>query len=288
MATLLNRRRYMGGGSSLETMILAKYNVATTSQATRLTYNSTTSAMFTEMYIDGDKLPSVVDSYKFSSTGVHTVKYMLADTTTIGENAFRECRQMTDVTIPNSVTSLGTNAFRFCTSLVNIVFNSTLESIGQECFYSASSLSTVVIPNSVSTMGSGAFSRCTNLTDITLSQNITGIDGSTFQSCTSLASIKLHEGITGIGAAAFQSCSSLTSIVIPSTVTMIWGYSFQHCTSLISVTVNSATPPGISTASVFANNAEGRKIYVPAESVSSYKSATGWNTYSNDIEAIPE
>lgn len=268
-------------------IIVAKYNVVTTSQATRLTYNSTTAAMFTEMYIDGDKLPSVVDSYKFSSTGVHTVKYMLADITTIGENAFWQCRQMTDITIPNSVTSLGENAFRFCTSLVNIVFNSTLTSIGQECFYSASSLSTVTIPSSVVSLGMGAFSRCTNLTDITLSQNITEISASVFYGCTSLASIELHEGITGIGASAFKYCSSLTSIVIPNTVTMIWGYSFQHCTSLISVTVNSATPPGISASSVFDNNAEGRKIYVPAQSVETYKSTTGWSTYVNDIEAIP-
>lgn len=277
----------MGGRPSLETRIVAKYNVVTTSQATRLTYNSTTAAMFDGMYIDGHKLPSVVDSYTFSSTGVHIVKYVLADITTIGENAFRECRQMTEITIPDSVTSLGNNAFRFCTSLVSIVFNSTLISIGAGCFYSASRLSTVVIPNSVVSLGTEAFQNCTNLTNVRLSQNITGINYNVFQGCTSLSSIELHEGITTISSSAFRYCSSLTSIVIPSTVTMIYGYSFDRCTSLISVTVNSVTPPGISSTSVFSNNAEGRKIYVPAQSVTAYKSAAGWSIYADDIEAIP-
>lgn len=282
----VNRRRVMGGRPSLETRIVAKYNVVTTSQATRLTYN-TTAAMFTEMYIDGDKLPSVVDSYKFSSTGVHTVKYVLVDATTIGENAFRECRQMTEITIPDSVTTLGNNAFRFCTSLVNIVFNNTLMSIGAGCFYSASSLSTVVIPNSVVSFGSEAFQDCTNLTNVTLSLNITKINNNTFSGCTSLSSIELHDGITEIATSAFQYCGNITSIVIPSTVTMIRGYSFQNCISLISVTVNSVTPPNISSASVFTNNAEGRKIYVPAQSVTAYKSTAGWSIYADDIEAIP-
>ena len=34
---------------------------------------------------------------------------------------------------------------------------------------------------------------------------------------------------------------------------------------------------------MFSNNASGRKIYVPTESVEAYKSADGWSKYADDI-----
>ena len=34
---------------------------------------------------------------------------------------------------------------------------------------------------------------------------------------------------------------------------------------------------------ILINNASGRKIYVPMESVEAYKSAEGWSSYKNDI-----
>ena len=34
---------------------------------------------------------------------------------------------------------------------------------------------------------------------------------------------------------------------------------------------------------MFKNNASGRKIYVPAESVDAYKTASGWSNYASAI-----
>jgi peptide methionine sulfoxide reductase MsrB len=36
----------------------------------------------------------------------------------------------------------------------------------------------------------------------------------------------------------------------------------------------------------FHDNAQGRKIYVPAESVEAYKSASGWSYYADAIEGM--
>ena len=42
--------------------------------------------------------------------------------TSIGADAFRDCRGLTSVTIPNSVTSIGSGAFYSCRGLTSITF----------------------------------------------------------------------------------------------------------------------------------------------------------------------
>ena len=75
-------------------------------------------------------------------------------------------------------------------------------------------------------------------------------------------------------------------MTIPSSVTLIDEYAFYGCSSLTSVIVLATTPPTLSF-NAFTNNASGRKIYVPANSVNAYKAASGWSDYADYIEAIP-
>ena len=78
----------------------------------------------------------------------------------------------------------------------------------------------------------------------------------------------------------------MTSVTIPNSVTSIGQQAFAYCSTLTSVTVEATTPPTLGS-DAFSNNASGRKIYVPSESVSSYQAASGWSTYASDIEAKP-
>jgi hypothetical protein len=107
--------------------------------------------------------------------------------TRIGGNAFSGCKNLTSVTIPNSVTTME-GAFANCTALTSIT-----------------------IPNSVENID-GAFSKCTQLTTITLPKSITSIGDHTFFGCSSLKSITIPESVKTIGNEAFLGCSSLKSI----------------------------------------------------------------------------
>ncbi len=131
---------------------------------------------------------------------------------------------------------------------------------------------------------SGAFYGCRSLISITIPSSVTSIGISSFANC-SLTSITIPDSVTSIGTGAFSGCP-LTSIIIPSSVTSIGTSAFISCRALASVTVLATTPPTLDSNNVFNNNASGRKIYVPAESLSAYQSATNWSTYAADIEAI--
>ena len=96
---------------------------------------------------------------------------------------------------------------------------------------------------------------------------------------------QMLQGISDITDYAFNYCTSLASIEIPNSVTNIENGAFYNCTSLSSVTVEATNPPtlGGSTFGIDAN----LTIYVPAESVDTYKAASGWSNYASKIQAIP-
>ena len=54
--------------------------------------------------------------------------------TSIGNNAFHNCRNLTSITIPNSVTSIGELAFWNCSNLTNITIPNSVISIGLRTF----------------------------------------------------------------------------------------------------------------------------------------------------------
>ena len=158
--------------------------------------------------------------------------------------------------------------------------------IGYGAFYNCSSLTSVTIPNSVTSIGGSAFYSCLSLTSVTIPNSVTSIGGSAFSSCSSLTSVTIPNRVTSIGYGAFSFCSSLTSVTISNSVTSIDGSAFYGCSRLTRVTIKATTPPTL-TSGAF-NDTNNCPIYVPAESVDAYKTATNWSAYADRIQAIRE
>ena len=131
-----------------------------------------------------------------------------------------------------------------------------------------------------------AFRDCTSLTSVTIPNSVTSIGDSAFRNCSSLTSITIPNNVTSIRDSAFSQCTSLTSVTIPNSVTSIGNEAFRYNGNLESVTVKATTPPTLDFG-VFFNGSSNPVIYVPAESVDAYKSASGWSYYANQIQAIP-
>jgi hypothetical protein len=70
---------------------------------------------------------------------------------------------------------------------------------------------------------------------------------------------------------------------LPSTLTSIGYWAFDECGSLSSVSILAQTPPALCERAFLPN----ARIMVPAASLDAYKSATGWERYSNQLEAQP-
>ena len=196
----------------------------------------------------------------YSCTGIGTTdetdiviakEYEGLPVTSIGKNAFKQCTNLTSITIPSSVTSIGKCAFGDCTSLTSVTFgkNSKLTSIGEDAFEFCRSLTSITIPNSVTSISQYAFVFCRSLTSVTFEKNskLTSIGDSAFEQCTNLTSVTFGKNskLTYIGWDAFDTCTSLTSITIPASVTSIGPRAFMCCTSLTSITIpNSVTSIG--------------------------------------------
>ena len=178
------------------------------------------------------------------------------DATTIGEDAFRDCSNLTSVTIPNSVTTIGNSAFSGCRSLTS-----------------------VTIPNSVTKIGDYAFSGCSALTSVTIPNSVTEIGGSAFEGCSALTSVTIPNSVTTIGMQAFNNCSALTSVTIPNSVKNIGIIAFANCTRITQISSEAVVPPICdSYAFIFINKSK-CKLIVPKNSLDAYKQADQWKDF---------
>ena len=155
----------------------------------------------------------------------------------IDSEAFMSCRNLTSVTIPNSVITIGNKSFSGCNALENLGFSNSLTSIGSGAFSDCYGLKDVQIPNSVVFIGDNAFNNCTGLTDISISESVTDIGSYAFSGCSALKTINIPYSVKDIGRAAFERCTSLTAIMIPNSITNIEVELFRGCSGLTSVTI---------------------------------------------------
>lgn len=119
------------------------------------------------------------------------------------------------------VTSIADNAFNGCTNVTSVTLPDTITNIGASAFSGCSSLATINIPYSVTKIGEKAFSGCIALTKVEIPGKVITINDETFKGCTSLANVIIAPSVATIGTNAFNNCSSMTSISIPASVKVI-------------------------------------------------------------------
>lgn len=106
----------------------------------------------------------------------------------IDKEAFRDCSNLTNVTIPNSVVNIGIGAF-LRSGLTSITIPNSVTNIGSGAFEECHGLTSVIIPNGVTTISAGAFYACAGLTSITLPNSLIKIDRDAFSYCKALTEI---------------------------------------------------------------------------------------------------
>ena len=149
--------------------------------------------------------------------------------TSVGNSAFRKCRGLTSVTIPNSVTSIGYTAFSGCRGLTSVTIGNSVTIIGSYAFYD-SGLTSVTIPTSVTTIGEYAFYNTTWYDNQSDGLVYAGLVAYHYKGeMPAGTSITIKEGTKGIADECFQGYSNLTSVTIPNSVTSIGTNAFYDC-----------------------------------------------------------
>ncbi len=115
-----------------------------------------------------------IDGNLYSKDGKTLVQYAIGKegetfeiptgVTTIGNDAFSECKSLKSIIIPNSVTSIGGGAFFDCSSLTSVTIPNSVTEIGENAFSNCESLKSIIIPDGVTTIGKYAFYNCKSLT----------------------------------------------------------------------------------------------------------------------------
>ena len=116
--------------------------------------------------------------------------------------------------------------------------------------------------------------------------HVISIDNAAFFNC-HLAEITFPTGLETIGASAFTGCY-LVGVTLPASVTKINSNAFNtiNFPNTFTCTCLATTPPTLGASAFRPGHISA--IYVPAESVDTYKSANGWSSWSSLIQAIPE
>lgn len=279
-----------GGGSTADTEALKGIidrsitSIDIPSGVTKIGDYAFASALYLSAVTMPDTVTSIGNEAFYGASNLMNIE-IPNGVTSIGQYAFYGCAALSEITIPSGVTNIANYTFTNCQSLTGVTISSGVTSIGNYAFQNCRSLSAITIQSMVNYIGNNAFDGCSGLTSINIPSGVTTINGSAFQNCFSLTSVTIPSGVTSINQYAFRKCSGLTSVDIPSGVTSIGAYAFEGCSGLTAITLTRVTPPTLSNNSL--DNTNNCPIYVPEESVSAYKSASGWSNYASRIQSPP-
>ena len=156
--------------------------------------------------------------------------------TRLADNAFKNCKNLTKVVVPDSVVNMGDYVFYGCVNLDEINIPDDMNYIGKYSFGN-----TKILNNQSETLkyiGNWVID-CKNVEEVSIKNGTRGIAGRAFEYCTKLKNIIIPEGVVRISVDAFYYCSNLTSITLPDSLKYISWYAFGWCTNLESITIPS-------------------------------------------------
>ena len=184
------------------------------------------------------------------------------------QSTFKGCVNLTSVALPDSVKQINYQVFANCSSLsfVNLE-NQNLESIWLGAFLNCTSLSGEVDLPNLKYLGVSAFAS-TGITKVKSLGNITSIVGG-----------------WGANEGVFYNCVNLSFVRLPKTLTSIGVQTFCNCSSLRTLVVESETPPTLGGNCLGGTNS-GLLIYVPDNSLDTYKTTDGWVSYADKIKPL--
>lgn len=200
-------------------------------------------------------------------------KYKGKLVTRIENNAFSECSNLTNISIPSTINTIGQAVFSGCNSLECTNYDNALYLGNEENPYvillkaKNTTITSCIINEKTKCIYDSAFAGCTELTNIIIPNNISSIGDGSFFNCTSLkyneydsalylgnkenpyvllvkannnniVKCNISEKTKFIHSYAFSTCNSLTDIVLPDSVSMLGSGAFDCCRYLKNISLS--------------------------------------------------
>ena len=250
--------------------------------------------------------------------------YCYTSNDVIGSYAFYDCRRLTSLTLPASITEIGSNAFWGCSGLTSLNLPDGITKIGNYVFMSCSGLTSLTLPVGITEIGNYAFEGCSGLTSLTLFAGITEIGDYAFEGCSGLkevrfcindnldtyltkghpyigvgcgikyyinnkeiTSIEIPSNVTILGKCVFQGCSGLTILTLPAGITEIGSWAFQGCSGLTSIYVYAEKVPKTGGDVFVGCDAKKCTLYVPMGTRDDYWVSDFGDYFENIVEFEP-
>ena len=116
------------------------------------------------------------------------------------------------------VTKVDDNAFKNNKTVTKVTVGSNIKTIGKNAFSGATKLKTVSIGKNVTEIGANAFKGCSSLTSVTLPSKATKIGANAFNGCKKLKTIKITStklSSKTVAKNAFKGLTKATTIKVP-------------------------------------------------------------------------
>ena len=189
-------------------------------------------------------VPESLDGYKVISIGnrafmndTNLSNLVIQDNIiSIGTEAFRNIKKLSSVKLSSNIVTIDSAAFAGCTTLKQIEIPASLEKTALEYDFtgpfSGSGLETVSFEEGTTRVAQRLFKGCEKLKTIALPNGIKTIDVGAFFNCTALETIKMPDTVTAIQNEAFRYDAKLSEVKLSSNLKTINSAAFAGCTSL--------------------------------------------------------
>ncbi len=167
-----------------------------------------------------------ISAWAFYSRNVQSVSFP-STLKTIGAGAFSNCRLLTCVILPNSVTTLEPAAFEQ-SGIQELKLSGNIRVI-EGAVFKGCDMREVTLPDSLETIGVSAFSSCRQLEHINLPEGLEEIDSYAFDNCNLLQDVTFPASLERIGLEAFSQCKRLKTVVLPDRLREIDDCAFLGC-----------------------------------------------------------
>ena len=176
--------------------------------------------------------------------GLKTVTFE-SGATRVANNLFKNCEELENIVLPDTVTEIGGYAFGSINNLKSITLSQNLTWIGQGAFSGCTSLESIDIPDSVTTIGKSAFSACAELSNVRLSKGLVKLGGDAFTNCDKITEIEIPKSLTTIDTntsilwfeAPFEDCNGLKTVTFESGATKVTSFLFARCPGIERVVI---------------------------------------------------